>query len=129
MNAYGTDGGPLGLDPNFKDVFTNWYDNTIHKEMIFFRENDSNTSIETANGPLGLSGAKQGNGRTNPTQNLVDAFLMKDGYFMKKVLPMNMIPSTHMTIGIHVWNIPLYITEPIGLIIRCKLGKEVLTIL
>ena len=59
MNAYGTDGGPLGLDPNFKDVFTNWYDNTIHKEMIFFRENDSNTSIETANGPLGLSGAKQ----------------------------------------------------------------------
>ena len=80
MNAYGTDGGPLGLDPNFKDVFTN----TIHKEMIFFRENDSNTSIETANGPLGLSGAKQGNGRTNPTQNLVDAFLMKDGYFINE---------------------------------------------
>ena len=69
MNAYGTDGGPLGLDPNFKDVFTNWYDNT---------------SIETANGPLGLSGAKQGNGRTNPTQNLVDAFLMKDGYFINE---------------------------------------------
>ena len=84
MNAYGTDGGPLGLDPNFKDVFTNWYDNTIHKEMIFFRDNDSNTSIETANGPLGLSGAKQGNGRTNPTQNLVDAFLMKDGYFINE---------------------------------------------
>ena len=84
MNAYGTDGGPLGLDPNFKDVFTNWYDNTIHKEMIFFRENDSNTSIETANGPLGLSGAKQGNGRTNPTQNLVDAFLMKDRYFINE---------------------------------------------
>ena len=84
MNAYGTDGGPLGLDPNFKDVFTNWYDNTIHKEMIFFRENDSNTSIETANVPLGLSGAKQGNGRTNPTQNLVDAFLMKDGYFINE---------------------------------------------
>lgn len=84
MNAYGTDGGPLGLDPNFKDVFTNWYDNTIHKEMIFFRENDSNTSIETTNGPLGLSGAKQGNGRTNPTQNLVDAFLMKDGYFINE---------------------------------------------
>ena len=84
MNAYGTDGGPLGLDPNFKDVFTNWYDNTIHKEMIFFRENDSNTSLETANGPLGLSGAKQGNGRTNPTQNLVDAFLMKDGYFINE---------------------------------------------
>ena len=84
MNAYGTDGGPLGLDPHFKDVFTNWYDNTIHKEMIFFRENDSNTSIETANGPLGLSGAKQGNGRTNPTQNLVDAFLMKDGYFINE---------------------------------------------
>ena len=37
-------------------------------------------TVETANGPLGLSGAKQGNGRTNPTQNLVDAFLMKDGH-------------------------------------------------
>ena len=82
INAYGKDGGPLGLDPNFKDIFTTWYDNTVHKEMIFFRENDSNTSIETVNGPLGLSGAKQGNGRTNPTQNLVDAFLMKDGHFI-----------------------------------------------
>lgn len=82
INAYGKDGGPIGLDPNFKDIFTTWYDNTVHKEMIFFRENDSNTSIETVNGPLGLSGAKQGNGRTNPTQNLVDAFLMKDGHFI-----------------------------------------------
>ncbi|MEY8686742.1 RagB/SusD family nutrient uptake outer membrane protein [Bacteroides sp. AN502(2024)] len=82
INAYGKEGGPLGLDPNFKDVFTTWYDNTTHKEMIFFRENESNTSIENANGPLGLSGSKQGNGRTNPTQNLVDAFLMKDGYFI-----------------------------------------------
>lgn len=83
INDYGRDGGPLGLDPNFKDVFTTWYDNTTHKEMIFFRENGSDTSVETANGPLGLSGAKQGNGRTNPTQNLVDAFLMKDGYPIK----------------------------------------------
>ena len=41
-------------------------------------------TVETANGPLGLSGAKQGNGRTNPTQNLVDAFLMKDGHFIKE---------------------------------------------
>ena len=46
-----------------------------HKEVIFFRENAMDKTVETANGPLGLSGAKQGNGRTNPTQNLVDAFL------------------------------------------------------
>ncbi len=40
-------------------------------------------TVETANGPLGLSGAKQGNGRTNPTQNLVDAFFNeKDGHFI-----------------------------------------------
>lgn len=84
INAYGRDDGPLGLDPNFNDVFTVWYDNTTHKELIFFRENSSDTSVETANGPLGLSGAKQGNGRTNPTQNLVDAFLMKNGSFIKE---------------------------------------------
>lgn len=82
MDAYGTEEGPLGLDPNFKDVFTTWHDNTVHKEIIFFRENESSTSIESANGPLGLSGGKQGHGRTNPTQNLVDAFLMKDGKFI-----------------------------------------------
>jgi len=71
----------MGLDDNFKNVFTNWYSNE-HKEVIFFRENAMDKTVETANGPLGLSGAKQGNGRTNPTQNLVDAFLMKDGHFI-----------------------------------------------
>ena len=54
----------------------------IESEVIFFRENAMDKTVETANGPLGLSGAKQGNGRTNPTQNLVDAFLMKDGHFI-----------------------------------------------
>ena len=73
----------MGLDDNFKNVFTNWYSNE-HKEVIFFRENAMDKTVETANGPLGLSGAKQGNGRTNPTQNLVDAFLMKDGHFIKE---------------------------------------------
>jgi len=83
IQAYGTNGGPIGLDPNLRDVFTTWYDNA-HKEVIFFRENGTDTSVETANGPLGLSGQKQGNGRTNPTQNLVDAFLMKDGHFINE---------------------------------------------
>ena len=82
INTYGTgDGAIMGLDDNFKNVFTNWYSNE-HKEVIFFRENAMDKTVETANGPLGLSGAKQGNGRTNPTQNLVDAFLMKDGHFI-----------------------------------------------
>ena len=84
INTYGTgDGAIMGLDDNFKNVFTNWYSNE-HKEVIFFRENAMDKTVETANGPLGLSGAKQGNGRTNPTQNLVDAFLMKDGHFIKE---------------------------------------------
>ena len=84
INTYGTgDEAIMGLDDNFKNIFTNWYSNE-HKEVIFFRENAMDKTVETANGPLGLSGAKQGNGRTNPTQNLVDAFLMKDGHFIKE---------------------------------------------
>lgn len=65
-------------------------------------------TVETANGPLGLSGAKQGNGRTNPTQNLVDAFLMKDGHFINVKVNMNTMNSFLTHNVIHVWNIPLY---------------------
>ena len=60
-------------------IFQNFFSKTTNPEMIFFRQGGKDASIETANGPLGFTGNALGNGRTNPTQNLVDAFPMKDG--------------------------------------------------
>ena len=62
----------------YNNVFTNYFGTENH-ELIFFRNNGSSNSVETNNGPLGFSGNKLGRGRTNPTQNLVDAFTMLDG--------------------------------------------------
>ncbi|MBQ8047747.1 MAG: RagB/SusD family nutrient uptake outer membrane protein [Prevotella sp.] len=66
------------LVDNLYNIFINYFGNDT-REVIFFRNNGSGTSVERSNGPLGFSGNKLGNGRTNPTQNLVDAFVMKDG--------------------------------------------------
>jgi len=59
-------------------VFLTNYD-ANNKEIIFFRQGSENTDIEKNNGPIGFSGTNQSNGRTSPSQNLVDAFPMKDG--------------------------------------------------
>ncbi|HOK35646.1 MAG TPA: RagB/SusD family nutrient uptake outer membrane protein [Paludibacteraceae bacterium] len=76
--------GPTGkktvdLAKNQMGVFLSFYSTTANPELIFFRQGGMDKSVETNNGPLGFSGNSLGNGRTNPTQNLVDAFLMKDG--------------------------------------------------
>lgn len=63
---------------SFVNSFINFYGTENH-EIIFFRNNGSGHSVESKNGPLGFSGNKLGNGRTNPTQDLVDAFPMLDG--------------------------------------------------
>nr|WP_321412224.1 RagB/SusD family nutrient uptake outer membrane protein [uncultured Carboxylicivirga sp.] len=63
------------LLPNFNDVFTT----PANKEVIFYRQSGENTSIEYTNGPVGFSGNAMGNGRTSPSQNLVDAFPMLNG--------------------------------------------------
>lgn len=47
-------------------------------EIIFWRQNGTNTTVEKANSPIGYTSAG-GNGRTSPTQNLVDAFPMITG--------------------------------------------------
>lgn len=65
----------LSLVPNFKNVFIT----EGNTEVIFFRSEGKNTNIETANGPIGFTGDALGNGRTSPTQNLVDAFPLLDG--------------------------------------------------
>lgn len=72
------DGKP---EKDFRDVFLGFYNITSNPEVIFYRPSGNNTSVESANGPLGFSGERFGKGRTIPTQNLVDAFPMKDGMF------------------------------------------------
>ena len=70
--------GTLNLAQDYRNIFVDFYGGN-NPELIFFRPVGKNKSIETANGPLGFSGNSLGNGNTNPTQNLVESFLMKDG--------------------------------------------------
>ncbi|MDR3185189.1 MAG: RagB/SusD family nutrient uptake outer membrane protein [Prevotellaceae bacterium] len=65
-------------DPPFASVFLDYYTSS-NKEIIFAQQGDKNKSVEQNNGPIGFTGNNQSNGRTSPTQNLVDAFPMKDG--------------------------------------------------
>ena len=69
----------LTLTEDVRDVFLNFYDYGANPELIFFRQGGNGTNVENQNGPLGFTGSRMGNGRTCPTQNLVDAFPMADG--------------------------------------------------
>lgn len=69
----------LTLTEDQRDVFLNFYSYGANPELIFFRQGGNGTSVENNNGPLGFTGTRMGNGRTCPTQNLVDAFPMVDG--------------------------------------------------
>lgn len=81
INSYSKEkGGNIGLTADYRDVFLNFYDPNNNPELIFFRSvGKDNKDVEVKNGPLGFSGNALGNGRTNPTQNLVSSFPMKDG--------------------------------------------------
>ncbi|WP_237241624.1 RagB/SusD family nutrient uptake outer membrane protein [Sphingobacterium sp. B29] len=61
------------LEPQFKDVFI-----TRNNERIFAKQGGNNTSFENNNGPVGYANGVN-NGRTSPTQELVDAFGMSNG--------------------------------------------------
>lgn len=79
IDQFGPKGkGTLNLAQNYRNIFLNFYGGN-NPELIFFRPDGKNKKIETANGPLGFSGNSLGNGITNPTQNLVESFPMKDG--------------------------------------------------
>lgn len=67
------------LARKYDNIFLTFWTNAVNQEVIFFRQGGNSTDIEKKNGPLGFSGNSLGNGRTNPTQNLVDAFPMLDG--------------------------------------------------
>lgn len=61
---------------NMTDLFsTNAVLSLYHKEIIFSTQYNTNTTVEQQNAPISY-GAK---GLTNPTQNLVDAFPMRNG--------------------------------------------------
>lgn len=64
----------FALEPEFKDVFI-----TRNQERIFSKQGENyNTSFENNNGPVGYSSGVN-NGRTSPTQELVNAFGMANG--------------------------------------------------
>jgi hypothetical protein len=82
INTYNKDLGSNSVyalsisTPPFMSVFLSVDNN---KEIIFAQQGSRGTDVEKNNGPIGFTGSNQSNGRTSPTQNLVDAFLMKDG--------------------------------------------------
>lgn len=63
----------FSLLPNFKDIFIT----QNNSEVIFFRQGGNTTEIEGTNGPVGFAAVARG--RTNPTQELVDAFPANTG--------------------------------------------------
>lgn len=85
IDQFGPDGtGIFGLTSDYRNIFLNFYSGDNNPELIFFRQVGETKSIETNNGPLGFSGNALGNGRTNPTQNLVESFPMLDGKMPKE---------------------------------------------
>lgn len=69
----------FSLLSNFKNIFTT----QNNSEIIFIRQGGNDTNIESSNGPIGFGNARA-NGRTNPTQELVDAFPMLSGVAIKE---------------------------------------------
>lgn len=63
----------FALLPAFKDIFIT----QNNSEVIFFRQGGNNTNVENTNGPVGF--AQVARGRTNPTQELIDAFPTEAG--------------------------------------------------
>lgn len=68
-------GSPYGLETTLSNVFLN----RRTKETILSYLRGTTTDIETNNGPVGFFNQAAGNGRTSPTQDLVNAFPMLNG--------------------------------------------------
>jgi len=84
--------GPAGenkyfFDPEFRicSPFITYYGEG-NNEVIFYRSNSKGNWLEKVNSPVGYTGNTKSEGRNNPTQNLVDAFLMKDGRTIREAL-------------------------------------------
>lgn len=69
------DGAKAGLYTSYPNIFLwNISGAPYNTEVIFATQTLNDASVETNNAPVSYNGA---NGRTNPSQNLVDAFEMK----------------------------------------------------
>ncbi|QKJ29899.1 RagB/SusD family nutrient uptake outer membrane protein [Mucilaginibacter mali] len=69
------DGGKAGLYTSYPNIFLwNISGAPYNTEVIFATQTANDATVETNNAPISYNGA---NGRTDPTQNLVDAFEMK----------------------------------------------------
>lgn len=68
-------GGKFSLEATYSNVFIN----RKNAEVILAFLRPVTSDLETANGPVGYAVAGNGNGRTSPTQDLVDAFPMNNG--------------------------------------------------
>ncbi len=67
--------GYYTLEPSFATVFSA----RKSREIILAYQAANNTTLETNYGPTGFSGTGVASGMINPTQNLVNAFGMKNG--------------------------------------------------
>lgn len=65
----------FSLVASFPNVFTT----RKNTEVIFAKQRANTTDVEKTNGPVGYTGNGLGSGVTSPTQELVDAFEMKNG--------------------------------------------------
>jgi hypothetical protein len=74
----------VGLESNYARIFTTPY----NSEIIFATKADNRNDIEQANYPISY----QGQGLTNPSQNLVDAYAMTGTYYHN---PMNGYDPEH----------------------------------
>ncbi|GEP94013.1 RagB/SusD family nutrient uptake outer membrane protein [Chitinophaga cymbidii] len=68
-----------GLESNYLNIFTTRRSTAAKPEVILAFLRNSTTDVERNNGPIGFANQANGEGRTSPTQELVDAFPMKDG--------------------------------------------------
>lgn len=68
-----------GLESNYLNLFTTRRSSSSRPEVILAHMGTQNAEVEDLNGPVGFTNAANGEGRTSPTQNLVDEFPMKNG--------------------------------------------------
>lgn len=80
ITTYGHEGsGAINLTPDYRQIFLNYYGSNNPEVIWSIVKEHSGKTLETLNGPLGFTGNALGQGRTLPSQNLVEAFPMKDG--------------------------------------------------
>lgn len=81
IQKYGHEGmGIVNLNPDYRSIFTAHYSSNNSEPIWSIVKQHNGTVIETLNGPLGFTGNAVGQGRTLPSQNLVESFPMLDGY-------------------------------------------------